>query len=195
MAENLPNELVGTYYERPLDRVVVEIVDPRRDPATCPLRDAGDNAVIGRLSFYYSAELQGDIVRPSVAGRPISVTMTWGDGVTASHLQRFSWKRWLAVADATRRSELGGGEEASVAGMRALMAWPDAPRKRGPKGHGSEFYEEIAKEYLAIRKKGIESPDKAIARDRGVNRNTVAGWIRKCRQLGLLPPGRPGRAG
>ena len=47
----------------------------------------------------------------------------------------------------------------------------------------------------ALRAEGARDPTARIAREMVYSRNTVAGWVRRARELGLLPPARRGRAG
>jgi hypothetical protein len=142
--------------------------------------------------------------------RPAGVSLWMRDGVTATELRRFGWARWLPVADAVART---GGETThplwrsedmfdpkTVQGKasRAYYEEWDLPyRKKRPgrKGHEPEFYEQVAKRYLALRADGVRNPTQTIAEEKHYSRDTVAGWVRRARELGYLPPGRRGRAG
>lgn len=132
------------------------------------------------------------------SGGPAAVRVDWRDGtLTPTALQRFPWSKWLAIADACIRTR---GEDptalmaAAAPAMGIKLAAP--PRKRpGVRGHPREHYEKVAARYLELRRTGEAAPAKAIADEWHYSENTVRGWVRRCRELGLLPPGRPGRAG
>ncbi|WP_138902846.1 helix-turn-helix domain-containing protein [Streptomyces albidochromogenes] len=78
----------------------------------------------------------------------------------------------------------------------AVMAGPDA--HEGPLGNpsgpdDSRFYARLALRYLKV---AASSPRPAtdLARAEGVTPRTVQRWTARARELGLLPPGRPGRS-
>jgi hypothetical protein len=57
------------------------------------------------------------------------------------------------------------------------------------------FYRRVAIQFLDIKRMGIERP---VARMAEINHRplkTVQGWVTEARKRGLLPPGKPGRAG
>jgi len=172
-------EVQYCWYEARRDVVVLEIVD----------RDA---PAVEKQHFNPLGE--GVVAKVTVAfadgvDRPVDVRITTNDGLTPTALQRFPWGRWLATADAERR-----GDE--IARWEALgVKLTTEPRRPGRKGHDRAHYEAVAKQYLELRAQGVEAPAKIIARRGSYNQNTVRGWIRQCRELELLPPGRPGRAG
>jgi hypothetical protein len=56
------------------------------------------------------------------------------------------------------------------------------------------FYRHVAQLYLDLVALG-ERPVAALAEANGVPRSTVYTWIREARARGLMPPGRPGKAG
>jgi hypothetical protein len=62
-----------------------------------------------------------------------------------------------------------------------------AGKRPGRKGHPRSFYERIAARYTALLPE-VRSPTRRIAAEEFVSVNTAAGWIRKARGLGLLPP-------
>ena len=79
----------------------------------------------------------------------------------------------------------------------AVMAGPDDPYE-GPLGNpsgpeDSRFYARLALRYLRV---AANSPRPAtdLAKQEGVTARTVQRWTARARELGLLPPGRPGRA-
>lgn len=126
--------------------------------------------------------------RPSNPGRPLSVTVIADEGLTPSMLQRFPWGRWLRAATAARQKDWDA--LFSAAGLEIATK-----RKRpGRRGHDLAHYQGVAMRYKELAAKG-ESPAKVIANEQGFNQNTVRGWIRRCRELELLPPAEAGRAG
>ena len=116
-----------------------------------------------------------------------------GSGLTPSRLQRFGWRRWMDVADALARS--GGKDHSKV--RSAIRKDRGLPLGRpGRAGHDRSHYERVAQRYEQLRQAGnVSNPTAKIAEEWNYSRNTVAGWVRRCRELGLLPPGRRGRAG
>lgn len=78
----------------------------------------------------------------------------------------------------------------------ALMAGPDA--HDGPLGNpsgpdDSRFYARLALRYLRVAATS-HRPATDLAKAEGVTPRTVQRWTSRARELGLLPPGRPGRA-
>ncbi len=120
--------------------------------------------------------------------RPVKVEVTSAEGVTPSMLQRFPWGKWLTAADAARRGDW-------MAAPEAYGLAPPERKRPGRKGHDLAHYKRIAERYQKLRAQGVEAPAKVMAHEGSYNENTVRGWIRRCREMGLLPPGRPGRAG
>jgi len=143
--------------------------------------------------------------------RVVSVRLSEPKGLTASILQHFKWARWLAAADGALRgfgrptSQLDGLRifaalehdkqlERALSGQR-LHPRASEPRRPGRGGHSDRFYAEIARDYTALRKTGSLKPTAELAQQRDVSRNTMAGWVRRARQRGLLPEARGNRAG
>ena len=128
-------------------------------------------------------------------GHPTSVAEVAlvGRRLTSSELQRFPWRRWMEVADAIARS--GGKDYRKVKpALRKDKGLP--PLRPGRAGHDRSHYERVAQRYEQLRQAGsVSNPTAKIADEWGYSRNTVAGWVRRCRELELLPPGRRGRAG
>jgi hypothetical protein len=162
--------------------------------------------VLGSLAVHYGRTDPDDPSSPLERADRVSLYLP--EGITAATLRRFAWSRWLEVADAIARSggDLGPpnwwGPEPGTAGAKLLKAVfaqqglrVNLRKRPGRKGHPREFYEEVAGRYLELRRRGERAPTKKIAEERQYSRNTVAGWVRKARQLGLLPPARRGRAG
>lgn len=78
----------------------------------------------------------------------------------------------------------------------ALMAGPDA--HEGPLGNpsgpdDSRFYARLAVRYLRLAASSAR-PATDLAKAEGVTPRTVQRWTARARELGLLPPGRPGRS-
>lgn len=121
-------------------------------------------------------------------------------GLTGSELARFPWSRWVTAATHFRKAHLSMAHDAAVLELAdgALTAGLTEQRQRrrpGRGGHPIEFYEVLAKQYSGLVATGVKNPvqaltDEAAARGEHVSRDTVAGWVKRARQLGLLPPGR-----
>jgi len=134
--------------------------------------------------------------------RPTKVALETPDGITPSMLQRFAWGQHLTVADLIWRQHQAKPGPFPVASDDLLAAVGDVmgvDRPKGTpgrKGHPDDFFRGVADRYLLAMRSGDRSPTMTIARELADgNRNTAAGWVRRSRELGLLPPARPGRAG
>ncbi|MEV5314268.1 hypothetical protein [Streptomyces sp. NPDC052610] len=99
----------------------------------------------------------------------------------------------LAAIESAVRSRRGQSDAAVQA---ALEAGPDGDQ--GPLGNPEgpndrRFYARLALRYLRV---AASSPRPAtdLAKQEGVTARTVQRWTARARELGLLPPGRPGRA-
>lgn len=135
-------------------------------------------------------------------GVPLGVravrVQSMGDPLKPSTLQRLPWARYLEIADGAIRwryakdlQAMKGPLARQAKATRGLMGEKSCPgRKPLPDDH----YRRIADRYLELRASG-ENPIAVIAEEEKQNRNTVAGWVRKARERGYLPPGRTGRAG
>ncbi len=108
-----------------------------------------------------------------------SVTL-YGSEVRRS-LGRFPWTTWLAVADTVRRTYDTAARDASPA-KGPVRSRP------GRAGHGDAFYRDVALRYRDLRSAGSAKPTQTIADERGVPRNTAAGWVRGARERGFLRP-------
>lgn len=127
-----------------------------------------------------------------------SVSLDMPNGVTPSDLSRFPWTRWLNFAeDVARTGNVPKvlNDTSKSRPVREVLGFAVEPAPTGRKGYPRSHYEKIARLYLKLRAQGSANPTKAIADELDYNRNTVAGWIRRCRELDLLPPARHGRAG
>jgi len=85
--------------------------------------------------------------------------------------------------------------QAATAVKAALMAGPDA--HKGPLGRPSgpddaRFYARLALRYARVAARSSR-PATDLAKEEGVTPRTVQRWTSRARELGLLPPGRPGR--
>jgi hypothetical protein len=116
-------------------------------------------------------------------------SLSMNEGITPTALARFPWDKWLTAADAyaRRRSTDELGE--------AIRQANRAAARPGRRGHPPSFFAGVAKRYDELRGDGERAPVAVIATEQKVSRNTAAGWVKRCRELGLLPPARPGRAG
>lgn len=131
---------------------------------------------------------------------PTTITLHNPGGIAATDMSRFAWTRWLTKA--ALEIKLRDGFTVQLA-SRLRRATSEAartphsgrPYRPGRKGHPVDHYPDIAARYLELVDNGSRNPTHTIASENYVTRNTAAGWIRKCRQLGLIPPGRPGKAG
>lgn len=59
------------------------------------------------------------------------------------------------------------------------------------RGHAPDHYEQVAEVYDEALEAG-DPPTQAVAEAFDVPYTTAARWIRRCRQLGVLPPPTPG---
>lgn len=164
--------------------------------------------VVGQLSVRYAREDPDDPT--SDLTDPKQVDLYLPGGVTPTEIRRFAWARWLDVADVIVRlpdserdpswfqpeplaGTAGGKLKRAIyaeAGVKINMRG-----RPGRKGHPREFYEVIAKRYRELLEQGVRSPTKTIAQEYRYSRDTAAGWVRRARELGFLPPARKGRAG
>ncbi len=138
--------------------------------------------------------------------------------MTPSRLQRFPWARCLRVVEAVirnpgplyppigpdqRRARQSYHDEWGQVAVKinqmineALHGRkPEVKRRPGRQGHSDDHYKQVADAYKAFITTGESAPNKRIAEEWGYSRNTVAGWVRRARQLGYLPPAHKGRAG
>lgn len=152
-------------------------------------------------------------------GRVLKAGLSTGTAVPPTAISRFPWARWVTAAETVLRQhglepplvqlEDGTFEEGPAALrvaemlpaiIEALREMPPRPAKPGRRGIPTDFYEAIATRYSAHVAAGKRHPVQAItdeetAAGRPVSRGTVASWVRRARQLGLLPPAKRGRAG
>jgi hypothetical protein len=70
----------------------------------------------------------------------------------------------------------------TVAALRALR---DAGT--GVRGHGDDFYRTVASMYNAFVAAGEPSPIKAIAESQPVTISAASKWVKRARELGLIP--------
>jgi hypothetical protein len=73
----------------------------------------------------------------------------------------------------------------------------DAPPRRrpGPKGHPRSHFEDVAKRYRAVLAYAPHAPIKTLAPQLHASEATVRRWVQRARDMGLLGPSTPGRAG
>ncbi len=150
-------------------------------------------------------------------GQIRSFELSMAAGVTPTAVQRLGWSRWLRVADAVARNPSPpymGAEgtdffdreqnwlqaEAEVQNrigeaIAKALGEEQPLRRPGVKGHGDDFYRQIAQLYTSFVEAGQRSPTALVGEAFGRSRNTAAGWIRKARDKGFLQPPRWGKAG
>ncbi len=132
--------------------------------------------------------------------RPVAVTVTAAAGLRPSDLRRLPWHSWFWFADLAQRELTSSGDgvielaDAAVA-FADPQAPPAAPQRPGRRGHTEEHYQHIAQRYTQLVASGARNPTATLAKERGVSRDTAAGWVSGARKRGHLPPARPGRAG
>lgn len=169
---------------------------------TCEFFDAGiekkgwhDPYEPGRLVATLAVDFDDD-------GRVIGAHLT-KPGLTGSELARFPWSRWIGAATHFRKAHLSLALEQGtlnvVDGVLAAGLHEQRQRRPGRAGHGRDFYEVLAERYSALAAEGVRNPvqtltDEAADRGEHISRDTVAGWVKRARELGLLPPGRPRKA-
>jgi hypothetical protein len=167
----------------------------------------------GRYEADWTLEVEFQRPKPSDPGAILKVQLAGAAGITASEAQRFGWSKWLRVAEGVIRNQgppppfrRGPGElvsnerrewEAKRRAAEALIqAHLAATPRPGKKGRPEDFYRAIADLYLHYSTVGGQAhPTKRIADQFHVPRNTVAGWVRKARDLAPLPRARRGKAG
>jgi len=138
------------------------------------------------------------------------VTMWQRDGVSPSTMSRFPWGTWLPIAELIARTN-GDVKDIrwrsgdmfdphTVVGRITRASYesiglPYETRRPGRKGNDPQLYVHVADRYKELVSLGIRNPTQTIATEMNYSRNTVAGWIRKARELGHLPRARKGKAG
>ncbi|MFD8521025.1 hypothetical protein ACFV2D_13545 [Streptomyces capillispiralis] len=98
-----------------------------------------------------------------------------------------------AIESAVRSRRATAGAKVQA----AVMAGPDDPYE-GPLGNptgpeDTRFYARLALRYLRVAGDSAR-PATDLAKAEGVTPRTVQRWTARARELGLLPPGRPGRS-
>jgi len=87
---------------------------------------------------------------------------------------------------------------AGIFGSAVELAHTGAQRPRvrpGPRGHPRSHFEEVAAAYRAAIGRGVRSPVAALKRELNASEPTVRRWLQRCRDMGLLEPAPPGKAG
>lgn len=131
------------------------------------------------LQFQFLGE---EIVSASI--RPVE------ERPTGEFLRRFPWSQWTRAAEALwRLSEEASGWSVLSSDIHLEVGIPEARR-----GYPEEHWVAVADAYREAASRGSRTPTRLVADLWGINRNTAAAWVRKCRRLGLLPEARPGRA-
>ena len=152
--------------------------------------------LLGSLAVWFRREDPNDSTSAPTGIDEVSLRLA--GGVTPTDLQRFAWSRWLRVAETV--AQTGGDpsprsttdpDPVSKEITRAVYEEHGLPlpvRRPGRGGHPPSHYQEIADRYKDLRLQGVRSPVRQIAAERRARPNTVAGWIRRARELGMLPP-------
>jgi hypothetical protein len=109
---------------------------------------------------------------------------------TGEYLRRFPWSQWTRAAEALWRM----GTEASGWSVLSSDLHTSVEATEARRGYPDEHWMAVADAYREAASKGSRAPTATVADIWGIKRNTAAAWVRKCRQLGLLPEARPGRA-
>jgi len=68
-------------------------------------------------------------------------------------------------------------------------------RRPGPKGLPREHFEEVAQAYRRALAEAPSAPVRALAKQLNASEATVRRWIQRARDMGLLGPSTPGKAG
>ncbi|MBV8980397.1 MAG: helix-turn-helix domain-containing protein [Acidimicrobiia bacterium] len=163
---------------------------PRKTPkAQMDALNSGE--LVATLLVRFFADPDG----PELAGVREVALSTTRETITPTLLHRLAWEHWLTAADAFART--GGADVEHLA--KAIRLAAKAPGRPGRRGHDPNFLPSVAERYLQLRARADDAsaraPVVAIAKEHNVARNTAAGWVKRCRELGYLPPARPGRAG
>lgn len=148
---------------------------------------------------------------PQIVGVASAQLIATSDVLDIGEISRFPWNRWLRVArlHAEAETALVRGE-ASDKWLTTEEKAPDTPRGRranlateaakrasgaigaaprpGRHGHGQDFYKEVADRWRELVLSGDKAPARTIATERNFSVNTVNGWLRRARQIGLSVP-------
>jgi hypothetical protein len=172
------SEPVGRYrLERKADGAIALHLD----------RLSGDGIRKGdRLEVRYLREDPDDATSIPIAIEQVCLTLR--NGATPSDIRRFGWQRWLSVVEAAARwRPSDDGTAMTKVGTHALRAEGVLRERRpGRRGHPPAFYKSIAERYIALVAQGVHDPRAAIARETGKSVDTVAGWLRRARELKYL---------
>jgi hypothetical protein len=97
--------------------------------------------------------------------------------------------------------ELDGPERVLAGGMMVWVLGQDQdpgerpPQLTRPERITDDFLADLARTYRWLVASGDTAPAASIAKEIGAPLGTVRRWVMNARQRGVLPPGRPGRAG
>ena len=137
------------------------------------------------------------------SGKAVQVQLYLFDGVTPSALSRFSWKKYISAAWASRLA-IASPDPVNIRdlmlNLNSIRDGTPSPvvrsgSKRGRKGYGDDFFKKVAADYIQVYAQNSRSPVKQMAEEQGVSVATVRSWVHSARKRGLLPPGTRGRAG
>jgi hypothetical protein len=114
--------------------------------------------------------------------------------MTPADLRNLPWARLLRAAEAIVIAQHSDSVDAwNAATAETSIAEPIRKPGRPRLGHAQLFG--IAERYRQLVEAGDPAPAQRIAEERNEKPSTVRGWIKRARDLGFLPPARPGRAG
>jgi hypothetical protein len=117
----------------------------------------------------------------------VEAVLVEGTPVSASHLRGVPLGRIEAHANATLHPDAADR-------MATNAKIPAHLFDLSGRGRSDEFYAEVAAVYASLVSR-THQPVAVIAETNNVARVTAHRWIKQARDRGLLPPGRPGKAG
>ncbi len=132
------------------------------------------------------------------ADRLAAESLAAGDPITGSLLREIPIAK---IEFAINKRLIAVQRIATIAGGKIVLPSGHTIREKdiyGPLGDPREdrdFYELVALQHAGHARNGDRNPSATIALTSGVPVSTAQGWVTKARSRGLLPPGRPGRAG
>lgn len=134
-------------------------------------------------------ELHGDgSARPT--GRALDIRLYLVEGAGAQVIRSLPWKRLIDAAAAYHTARTTNDpKDFRTAGAAAADVQP-AQTRRGPgrPRRDVEHYRDIAERYEALVLTGQADPVRRLADQLGENRSTVASWVHRARNMGLLGP-------
>lgn len=120
----------------------------------------------------------------------VEAVLVEGTPVSASHLRGVPLGRIEAHANATLHPDAADTSDR----VAATGVIPPHLFDLSGRGRSDEFYAEVAAVYASLVSE-THQPVAVIAEKNQVARVTAHRWVKQARDRGLLPPGRPGKAG